>query len=950
MGPKKASKWVERHQLDHQYHHAIINITSEDLNDDTIEELTRKKEEIEEEAAENLRTFLHDSARIENVLSPGVLQLLDEALGVVDAARDKMIAAIQQKARNRKNRLRRSKARNSRRIRVRDLRIEKLKKHCADAQQAVERAREDHQAELERMKEDKTKELEQAERRCQYKITELHKSQQEDLMRANEESKKIQEKLNATEDKYHAAEKQAREALDASIRSGRALADLQASMSTSTSNQQQRSAAQALEAYQEVEKAKDEMRKSCEKEKEALRKEREELRETMEQTKQAAVAAEKAATQTLLQGQKDASEIIHEAALRSLKADHEQMVKNLKTEHETELRKLRDDCDAHEKSLMEVNAEELKAKEKQHQDELFEFIEYRNQEANQESESHKEELKRQEERLKECQRQSQALEEDLGAKLENLQSKMTEQAVATEQKEEEWQQSMDKQGQTHRDVIVRLQQELEEKYHERLRSEELKHLKALQKERKTHESNDATISARDETIKQQTELIQRISKESGDRLESLNKQRQLFQEESQKLQKCEDRHLEDKKLESLQLDEIQKLKGRVKALEDTLEQKETSLQSVCTQVEEAKVFNQEWKDGYEELEKEYAALEEKLRAKQELLEKAHQNGEGFKAQAERYAKLRAADKEAAQKRQEMADSNIIKLSETVKQLTSALRSSRSVYEAVQAARTADHERYNSRIDSLQEALTAQNAELREAHGLCSRSQSLIEGLCTALDSYKTHADSLAQQLDDRMKEGEENIGKLLDALATAHKTIYGLRSRIQQSSATMESLAEVLDDFEDLLPQVSRYRDTLLDALARSQEKCKRRSELLAFREWRLHTYATELNRVANLPQEGMKFVQELLDDIEKYKKARHSIWETMLPREIGNQASAAGAAGSAGVTGGAGSTEGSGGSGGAVGRGGGSAGRGGSTSRGRGTSHGGGSGGAGGVGGVFSG
>lgn len=42
-------------------------------------------------------------------------------------------------------------------------------------------------------------------------------------------------------------------------------------MSTSTSNQQQRSAAQA---YQEVEKAKDEMRKPCEKEKEALRKER----------------------------------------------------------------------------------------------------------------------------------------------------------------------------------------------------------------------------------------------------------------------------------------------------------------------------------------------------------------------------------------------------------------------------------------------------------------------------------------------------------------------------------------------------------------------------------------------------------------------------------------------------------------------------------------------------
>ncbi|KAK0664046.1 Cingulin-like protein 1 [Lasiodiplodia hormozganensis] len=715
MGPKKASKWVERHQLDHQYHHAIINITSEDLNDDTIEELTWKKEESEEEAAENLRTFLHDSALIESVLSPEVLQLLDEALGVVDAARDKMIAAIQQKARNRKNRLRRTKARNSRRIRVRDLRIEKLKKHCADAQQAVERAREDHQAELERMKEDKTKELEQAERRCRHKITELHKSHHEDLMKANEESKKIQ-------DKYHAAEKQVKEALDANIRSGQALADLQASMSTSTSNQQQRSAAQALEAYQEVEKAKDEMRKSCEKEKEALRKEREELRETMEKTKQAAVAAEKAAAQTLLQGQKDASEIIHAAELRSLKADHEQKVKDLKTEHENELRKLRDDCDAHEKALMEVNAEELKAKEKEHQDELQEFIEYRNREVNQESESHKEELKRQEELLKECQRQS------------------------------------------------------------------------------------------------------------------------------------------------------------------------------------------------------------------------------------------LTNKETAQERQEMADSNIIKLSETVKQLNSALRSSRSVHEAVQAARTADHERYNSRIDSLQEALTAQNAELREAHGLCSRSQSLIEGLCTALDSYKTHADSLAQQLDDRMKEGEENIGKLLDALATAHKTIDGLRSRIQQSSATMESLAEVLDDFEDLLPQVSRYRDTLLDALAKSQEKCKRRSELLAFREWRLHTYATELNRVANLPQEGMKFVQELLDDIEKYKKARHSIWETMLPREIGNQASAAGAAGSAGVTGGAGSTEGSGGSGGAVGRGGGSAGRGrgtgrgGSTSRGRGTSHGGGSGGAGGVGGVFSG
>lgn len=378
-------------------------------------------------------------------------------------------------------------------------------------------------------------------------------------------------------------------------------------------------------------------------------------------------------------------------------------------------------------------------------------------------------------------------------------------------------------------------------------------------------------------------------------------------------------HLDDKKLESLQLDEIQKLNGRVKALDDTLAQKETSLQSVCTKLEEAKVFNQEWKDGYEELEKEHAALKEKLRAKQQLLEKAQQHERGWKAQAEQYAKQRTADKEAAQKRQEMADSDIVKLAETVKELTSALRSSRNVQEAVQAARTADHARYISRIDSLQEALTAQNAELREAHGLCSRLQSLIERLHAALDSYKKHADSLAQQLDDQTKEGEENIGKLLDALKTAHKTIEGLRSRIQQSSATMESLAGVLDDSEDLLPQVSRYRDTLLDALAKSQEKCKKRSALLAFREWRLHTYANELNRVENLPEEGMKFVQELLDDIEKYKKARHSIWETMLPREVGNQASRAGVAGSAGAIRGSRSTEGSEGG---VERGGGSVGR----------------------------
>lgn len=198
MGPKKPSKWVERHQLDHQYHHAILSITEEDLNDDTIEELTRKKEEIEEEAVENLKTFIHNSAGIENVLSPELLQLLDEALGVVDAARDKMISAIEKKARDRKNRLRRTKARNARRIRVRELVIEKLKKRCADAQQAVESAREDHQAELERIKEDKTKELEQAERRCQHKITQLQKSQQEDLIEANEESKRIQDKLNAT--------------------------------------------------------------------------------------------------------------------------------------------------------------------------------------------------------------------------------------------------------------------------------------------------------------------------------------------------------------------------------------------------------------------------------------------------------------------------------------------------------------------------------------------------------------------------------------------------------------------------------------------------------------------------------------------------------------------------------------------------------------------------------
>lgn len=93
---------------------------------------------------ENLKTFIHNSAGIENVLLPELLQLLDEALGVVDAARDKMISAIEQKARDRKNRLRRTKARNARRIRVRELVIEKLKKRCADAQQAVERAREDY--------------------------------------------------------------------------------------------------------------------------------------------------------------------------------------------------------------------------------------------------------------------------------------------------------------------------------------------------------------------------------------------------------------------------------------------------------------------------------------------------------------------------------------------------------------------------------------------------------------------------------------------------------------------------------------------------------------------------------------------------------------------------------------------------------------------------------------
>ncbi|KAL1640760.1 hypothetical protein SLS58_006582 [Diplodia intermedia] len=913
MGPKKASKWTETHQVNLRYLHALFQASDEDLKDETPANLERMFDKDDHDAIEIVRSAMQRMTNIQDILTPELSRALDEVLGLVDEARNKMISDLERKAQDRKTSLRRNKARHARKINVRDLRIKRLTERYEEAQQAAEAAREEHDDRIARLTEAHREEIANAKRQWQQTTLELQSDHEAMLRQARETEKHVRDLLGE-------AEKSAEGIIATNIQSAKALADLQSAMSASSSEQQQRSAEQTTHAFQQVEQARSEMKESC-------KREMEELKKRLEDSKAEAVLAEKEAAETRAQGQKMASDMLQKTQLEIQNSKHEASVQELKHSHGKQLKELRDECEKQEKTYAQLTSQALEDKDKQHARELATILDCYNESTTEFREEYQREFDAQKKGLEKARQEERlALEEEANAKQEELRRQMSEQATTMQRREEDWQHKMELKDQIHSNAMDTLQQNLEQECKDKLKEEELDHLDALQRERELHESTDATVNARNETIKQQIQQIKLISQESADHLASLNKCEKCHLELSHKVLVLEEHLRKQGEPLDYYLEQINELSGKNDAFQGMLDQKEQSLQSVCADLEAARGSMQTWEKRYRQVKKEQESTKEELEKKKKALSAETQSKVVFQTQAKECAKSRAAEKKAADDRIRELNGDIRNLCQTVKKCTSTMAFLRSASQTVEKVRGEEYERFLSRTNYLQDALTQAEAELEYKDGLCARLTVRVDELASRVRERILQKKEMVRDFNAMRSRDIEIHKQVCLRVVTAYLEVSDLRAHVRREESRSRTRAHQIQACRKMLAELRGDKKALMDALKDSkeecknalkdvkekyknalkdsEEECKKRGTLLAFCQWRIHVYTTWLHRMTSLAQESMGVIQELQEDLDKYKIARDTAWRSILPWAGGTP----GAAGTRGAGGGSGDAGGAGG------------------------------------------
>ncbi|KAL1622436.1 hypothetical protein SLS54_005001 [Diplodia seriata] len=896
MAPKKASKWTEAHQVNLRYLHALLQVSDQDLKDVTPANLDQVFDKDETGAIKIVRSAMQRMTNIQDILTPEHSRALDEAMGLMDEARNKMISDLERKAQDRKTTLRTNKARHARKIKVRDLRIKRLTERYEATRQAAEAARQEHDDRIARLTEAHSEEIANAKRQCQQTTLELQSDHEAMLRKARETEQHVRDLLRE-------AYKNAEDASAANVRSAKALADLQSAMSASSSEQQQRFAEQATNAIQQVEQARSEMKEAC-------KKEMDDLRKRLEDSKAEAILAEKEAAETRAQGKKMTSDMLHKTQLEIQNNKHEAIVRELKHSHGRQLKELRDECEKQEKTYAQLTSQALQDKDTQQARELSSILDCYDVSTTELREEYQREFDAQKKDLEKArQEERQALEEEANAKQEELKRQMSEQAITMQRREEDWQHKMELKGQIHSNAMDTLHQKLERECKDKLKEEELDHLDALQRERELHESTDATVNARDETIRKQTQQLQKITEESAKHSSALENCKASHLEISQKLLESEEHfHQRGKLLDSCR-EQVNEHKGKIDALQGMLDEKEQSLQGVCADLEAARGSMQTWEERYRHVKKEKESTMEELEKKNKALNADTQSKVAFQTQAKECAKNRAAEKKTADDRIRALNGDIRNLCQTVKKCTNTMAFLRSASQAVEKVRGEEYEQFLSRTNYLQDALTQAEAELNYKDRLCEKLAVRVDELASRVRERILQKKQMVRDFNAMRSRDVEVLKSVCRRVVTAYLEVVDLRAHVAKEESRSKTRANQVQTCRRMLADFRHDKKVLMDALKNSKEECKnaleeskkkynalkdskekykhalkdseeeceKRGQLLAFCQWRIHVYTTWLHRMASLAQDSMGVIRELQEDLDKYKIARDTAWRREL-------------------------------------------------------------------------